>query len=129
GRLAFLDRSRREPYAATITPINLDLEHFSTVGDEKGDHSFRASLLEGGTLHWQGGLTVQPVRATGRIDVDSLSARALWRWIRSEVRFEVPEGRLFFSIPYTFSTAGEHTRLVLHDGTLRANGVRIVEPG
>jgi hypothetical protein len=129
GRLLFHDLSRPDPYSATISPINLNLEHFSTAPNEKGDHSFTASLVEGGTLHWQGGFSVEPFGATGRIEVDSLSARALWRWLHSELKFELPEGRLFFSLPYTFTTAGNTTRLVLHNGTLRATGVRIVDPG
>lgn len=129
GRLHFLDRSRSEPYAATLRPIDLDLEHFSTLPSETGDHSFTASLIEGGTLRWRGGFSVKPFVANGTIAVDSLSAQALWRWLKSELRFEVPEGRLSISIPYSLTTAGDSTRLVLHDGTMRANQVRIVEPG
>jgi hypothetical protein len=129
GRLFFNDLSRSVPYATELSPINLDLEKFSTVANEKGDHSFTASLVEGGTLHWQGGFSVEPVAATGRISVDSLAAHALWRWLQSDLRFELPEGRLFMSVGYAFTIAGDSTRLVLQNGSLRATGVRIVEPG
>ena len=129
GRLLFADRSHPALYSATVTPISLDLERFSTERNEQGDHSFTASLLEGGTLHWQGRFSVQPQAATGRIEVDSLSARALWRWLRSELRFEVPSGRLFVSLPYTLTTEADHPRLRIADGRLRASDVRIVEPG
>lgn len=129
GRMFFNDRSRSAPYATELSPINLDLEKFSTLANEKGDHSFTASLVEGGTLHWQGGFSVDPPVATGKLDVDSLSAHALWRWLRSELRFELPEGRLFLSLAYAFTGAGDSARFVLRDGSLRATGVRIVEPG
>ncbi|HET9325832.1 MAG TPA: DUF748 domain-containing protein [Candidatus Eisenbacteria bacterium] len=129
GRLLFQDQSRSLPFATAIEPIQLELERFSTLPTERGDHSFTASLIEGGTLRWQGAFSVDPVVATGRVDVDSLSARALWRWMSSDLRFEVLEGRLSLTVPYTYRASGDSTNLVLRQASIRANGVRIVEPG
>src|SRR5580765_2396139 len=118
GRVLFSDRARPEPYSATVAPINLDLEHFSTERNEQGDHTFTASLVEGGTLHWRGRFSVKPQAASGRIEVDSLSARALWRWLHSELRFEVPSGRLFASLPYSLTTSGNRVNLQLRGASL-----------
>ena len=129
GQLFFQDLSRSTPYATTIAPINFRLDHFSTLPNEKEDHSFTASLKEGGTLRWQGRSSVTPPVAIGRIEVDSLSARALWRWMSSELRFEVPTGRIFLGLSYAIAARGDSAQIRIHDGTLKVNDLRIVEPG
>jgi hypothetical protein len=129
GRLFFLDQSRSVPYVTTIEPIQFGLERFSTLPSERGDHSFNASLVEGGTLRWKGGVSVDPVLASGRIEIDSLAAHALWRWMSSDLRFEVPAGRLSIRLPYEFRSVGDSTGLRLHDASIRVEDVRIREPG
>ncbi|MGD8915477.1 MAG: DUF748 domain-containing protein, partial [Syntrophobacterales bacterium] len=63
GRFVFSDLSLPTPYEATIFPIQLTLNNFSTRKDTGSPYSFTATLGEGAVISWEGDVSVNPLHS------------------------------------------------------------------
>ena len=61
GRVDFLDRTRPEPFTATLAPIHFALTDFRTDLNHENAYDFAAQSSAGETLNWSGRFTAQPL--------------------------------------------------------------------
>jgi hypothetical protein len=110
GRADFSDR--RAGYRNALAPIDINLENFSTLREEKGPYMFRANTAKGGVLRWQGDLSMNPIVASGRIHGEALSLPDLDAYLKPWTTADITEGTLGFEMPY---------RVAYRDGRLQAS--------
>jgi len=122
GRIGFADLSDPTPGRVTLAPINLELNNFTTLPDQKGVHSFEATLPQGGRLRWAGEISVHPLRSQGTIDIKDFKVATVWEFLQDEIRLERPAGAVDLSAGYHFA----HGRT---SDSLLVEGIKVVISG
>ncbi len=125
GALYYQDYTHPESYAASLKPLNLKLDDFSTVPEREGRYGFTATLGDGGRLQWSGNVALAPLRSRGALEVSGLQVATLWRYIRHQVNFTADEGVLGFRGEYTLEIQPDDTIVTIDDASLRLAGFTI----
>ncbi len=98
GRADFTDR--RAGYSNALSPVDLRLEHFSTLPKDKGPYTFSASTARGGVLRWKGEISMNPLSASGVISGSAISLPELATYLKPYAAVQVASGKLGFDLPY-----------------------------
>ena len=77
GRVDFEDRTRPEPFTATLAPIRFALDDFQTDLNHENAYEFAARSAAGETLAWSGSFTAQPLGSHGQFNVGQLQAQTI----------------------------------------------------
>ncbi len=129
GAVAFDDLSAATPFRTQITPIHLQLTDLTTKPGIGNPHSFNAMMGPGESVAWSGGFTVQPLIATGRVELAGISIRKYQPYLQSFARFETARGRADAAIDYRLDTTTNATDLAFANGSLRVTRLQLKAPG
>jgi uncharacterized protein DUF748 len=114
GRVDFEDRTRPEPFTATLSPIRFALDDFQTDLNHENAYDFAARSSAGETLAWSGSFTAQPLGSHGQFTVGQLQAQTIDKYLQGgQVPVRLVEGTLSFGGTYQLSL---HPTLVLDIG-------------
>ncbi|HHJ81304.1 MAG TPA: DUF748 domain-containing protein, partial [Candidatus Tenderia electrophaga] len=125
GRFLFSDHSIPTPYKQEIYPLSFELTGFSTLPERDGPYQIKVAFPDGGQLAWQGDVSVNPLRASGRVDVSALQIREMWRYAQDQLRFSVDSGQLAFSANYRFVMAAQGPELTVDQIALKLSELAI----
>ena len=101
GMVDFLDESKPKPFALDIVPIHIVLKNFHTRPGGENTYAFTAELGKGEQLAWEGTLSVEPIRSSGKLSLSGVKLRTLWQYLRHRFQFDVTDGVLAFNGGYT----------------------------
>jgi len=113
GHFLFSDHSIPTPYKQELHPVAFELTAFSTLPERDGPYQVKLVFPYGGQLAWQGDISVNPLRATGRVEVSAVQVREMWRYVQDQLRFSVGSGQLAISANYEFSMADQGPELTV----------------
>jgi uncharacterized protein involved in outer membrane biogenesis len=103
GRVDFEDRTRPQPFSATLTPIRFALEDFRTDLNHENAYQFAARSGAGETLAWSGSFTAQPLGSHGQFTVGQLRAQTIDDYLQGQLPVRLVEGTLTFAGTYQLS--------------------------
>jgi hypothetical protein len=103
GRVEMHDH--RAGYSNVFAPIAFTLANFSTLPDQSDAHSLTAQSAGGGTVHWKGTASVNPIRGSGELTLDKVSLPQVSVYLKSYTRARIAAGQLSATLPYSFSYA------------------------
>ncbi|MGD9229898.1 MAG: DUF748 domain-containing protein [Desulfobacterales bacterium] len=127
GSFTFSDQSDLTPATETFAPLNIEFKDISTFPDRKGPYTVRANLPGGGTVGWQGQVSLQPIFSQGQLNVSGFKLATAWKFAQDEVNLAEPAGVMDFSTHYRFDYRKHNAFLVLKDSKLAFNGVVLTE--
>jgi Domain of Unknown Function (DUF748) len=114
GRIDFEDRTRPEPFTATLSPIRFALDDFQTDLNHENAYDFAARSSAGETLAWSGSFTAQPLGSHGQFTVGQLQAQTIDKYLQGrQLPVRLVDGTLSFGGTYQLSL---HPTLVLDIG-------------
>jgi len=113
GQLMFADRSDPTPAKATFEPIDLQIMDLTTIPERNGPYTIMVSLPQGGTLKWNGEISLDPIRSEGEFALHNLKLATAWRFFQDELNLEKPQGDVEFKARYRFSYAEKTPQLVV----------------
>ncbi len=129
GRIDFEDLSHPTPYKTEFSPLNFGLNNVSTVPNEDSTYRF-SSVIDGtGEIHWEGDITVEPLRSHGKLKLTAVHLPRLWEYIKDIVKFEIQQGDLHVEANYEFDGIGENPQLLISEGQLKLDGFQLMEKG
>jgi uncharacterized protein involved in outer membrane biogenesis len=102
GSVRFQDLSRREPFAATLAPIEFDLNDFRTAPSYESRYRFTALTGAGERLDWSGQFSVQPLGSSGEFAVTGLKASTIAAYLQNALPFALREGSVDVNGSYRF---------------------------
>ncbi len=129
GRLAFSDLSRSTPFEATLFPLQLTLDNFSTLKDRESPYAFTATIGKGGILAWQGNFSINPLSSQGRFELSGIKLRTFWEYFQDQVKCEVNGGSMDLAGEYKADLSGESIQAELIDGGIVLAGFKLGEKG
>ncbi len=88
------DETRETPYTTHWDGLAIRVLDLSTVIEEGRPYRIDVYGEAGGSLHWEGDLSVPAARSEGSLLLTNLDLRVLGRFVAPWVRFEVKNGRL-----------------------------------
>jgi hypothetical protein len=103
GRVEMHDH--RAGYSNVFAPIAFTLANFSTLPDQSDAHSLTARSAGGGSVHWKGTASVNPIRGSGELTLDKVSLPQVSVYLKSYTSARVAAGQLSATLPYSFSYA------------------------
>ena len=103
GRVDFLDRTRPEPFTATLAPIHFALTDFRTDLNHENAYDFAAQSAAGETLNWSGRFTAQPLGSDGQFRIGQLRAQTIDDYLQGQLPVRLADGKLSFAGTYKLS--------------------------
>lgn len=101
------DLHRDEPFSTQWENLEIHAVDFSTVLREGKPYRLTLSDEAGGSLLWEGNVSVAEGASDGKLTLQGLRLLPLWRFAKPWVQFEVHDGLLDAAVPYQVSWAGE----------------------
>ena len=129
GTVTLSDHSQARPAETTITPIALEFKGISTLPEHRGTYAVSASVPDGGTLGWQGEMSLQPLSATGAIEIKDLKAATIWNLLRDRLNLAEPTGTADLTAHYNFSSSNGESALRLNPISLTLHDLSLTENG
>jgi hypothetical protein len=128
GQLHFEDRSRGEPFTATLSPIEFALTDFRTQPEFENRYRFSAATAAGEQLDWSGQFSVRPLGSTGEFAITALKASTIASYLEDSLPFAIGSGSLDLHGSYRIVAAGE-TSLTLTLPSLKLHALAIAPKG
>ncbi len=124
GDIAYTDAANRDkPFKVALTPINFELDGFSTLPQDRGDYLIAAKFAEqGGTLKWKGDIGVNPVASKGALVLENVKLAKLLQVIKTDTPpFKAESGDIAARFGYAFSLVNDQPKVKLDKISLTLN--------
>lgn len=121
--LRFADHTRNPLYETTVSPLNLRMNDLTSRPDREAPYNFTATLGPGGTLSWQGDLTLEPLRSKGTVTLDGFGLSAAYDYIKDSFGFTLPEGTMDVRVDYFADFSDTVSVLRIEDGGVTVEGL------
>ena len=129
GTVQVDDHSKPKPTKTTITPIALESNGISTLPEHRGSYTVSASFPDGGTLGWKGEMSLQPISATGAVELKDFKVATIWSLFRDRLNLEEPTGTAQLTAGYHFSSKNGNSALELNPISLTVRNLSLTEKG
>jgi len=125
--IAVSDRARTKVYSSRWDGLHIRASEFSTLAEEGRPYTVDLQGDGGGTLHWEGEVSLVRGNSAGSLTVDNLSLRKLWEFAEPWLAFELKQGRLELRGNYRLDWSDDFSYHI-EDGHVGISGIDIV-PG
>ncbi len=129
GSFTFSDRSDTTHATETFSPLNLEFKEISTLPEHKGPYTVKADLPGGGTVGWQGEISLRPIFSEGKLSMAGFKLATAWKFVQDELNLSEPAGEMDFSTRYRFDYQKHIALLVLQDAKFVLKGLLLTEKG
>ena len=127
GSVRFQDRSRGEPFATTLTPVELSLSDFRTMPQFQSRYGLRARTADGAQLNWSGTLSVSPLASSGQFAVTGVKTSMLAAYMGKALPVTLRGGSADLHGDYRFSAAAgsKLAKLAVNFADVHIRGLQI----
>ena len=129
GTVQVDDLSKPKPTKTTITPIALESNGISTLPEHRGSYAISASFPDGGNIGWKGEMSLQPISATGVIELKDFKLATAWNLFRDRLNLEEPVGTAQLTAGYRFSSKNGESALEVNPLSLAVRDLSLTERG
>jgi uncharacterized protein involved in outer membrane biogenesis len=105
GSVHFEDRSREEPFTATLSPIEFDLNDFRTQADFENRYQFSAATQAGERFDWSGQFDLRPLASNGEFSVSGLKATTIASYLEDSLPCTLGSGTLDLKGQYQLASS------------------------
>jgi len=113
GQIDFTDRRQSKPATISLKPLQLQIKNLTTLPGQKGSDSITVTLGDGGTLRWNGEISLNPAVTKGSFVIENVQTATVWKFIRDAVALEPPTGKVSISADYNVDLSGAQPQAVL----------------
>lgn len=132
GQVSYLDAHRASPFKTGLSPIDLALDGFSTLPEDRGDYLLAARLPnQGGVVKWKGDMGVNPVASKGAFAIEGLNLARFKPLLASLAPdFNLAQGSLQLGFDYDFALVEEQPMVAVRALVMQLNQlVASLQPG
>lgn len=116
GRIHFADQRTEEPIDFLLDSLDFELLNFATRSDDAADAVLVAKGPDGSRLEWKGQLNLSPITSTGQLEIDGLTLKTFWPYVRDMVPLALNDGKLSLKTAYQLDLSAG-TSLQLSDAS------------
>jgi len=129
GTVNFTDDSGTTPFRSTLTPVDLDVDHFSNADQEKSAFILTLTTESEETVKIDGDFTVSPPSSEGGVDLGKVRPAKYSPYFTDRVLFDVEDGVFDLSTRYTVSGSGQDQAINLSGLKLALRSLRLKKRG
>lgn len=129
GKVSFTDRSNPTPASAVVEPVDLEFQEITTLPERRGPYAVKARLPGGGSVGWQGEVSLHPVASHGTVRIDGFRLATAWKFLRDRVRVDEPGGEVDVDVAYRFAYAAGAATLSADPIRASVKGLALAEAG
>ncbi len=116
--LHFQDLRPSEPIDFAASSLDIVLNNLDTRPDNDAEMHLSATTRDGGTLDWQGQISLQPLRSSGHLQLRGMQLKPWWPYVRDQLPLVLGSGYLELDADYRLDLS-QQTQLNLTDSSLR----------
>ncbi|HOY70906.1 MAG TPA: DUF748 domain-containing protein [Methylotenera sp.] len=126
GNVQYSDSNRPTPLKAELSPLDFELEGFSTLPKDRGNYLFAAKFAEhGGAFKWKGDMGVNPVASKGAVALENIKLVKMLQIIKGlELPFTANSGDIGASFSYDFSLVKDQPKIALSQISFIADNIK-----
>lgn len=129
GIIKLTDASGTTPAVAYLVPLNLELNDFGNQPGVKAPINLTAITSGGGSLQWNGDLSLQPLASHGAIHLNGVRALTLWEFLQERLNIDPPQGSIDLEARYSFSQPEPGPNLVVDEFRLQLSDLVVKRKG
>ena len=129
GVVEYRDDSKPKPFALDIVPIHIALKNFYTKPGGENSYAFTAELGKGETLAWEGTISLEPVRSSGKFVLSGVKLPSLWKYMQDRFRFTIADGMLTADAAYNLDTGADPLLVQITQASTQVENLKITEEG
>lgn len=123
-QVIFTDETREKHYSTLLDGLAIQVVDLSTVLEEGKPYSIDARGEEGGSLHWEGLVSIPGAHSEGSLALNDWRLPKLWGFIEPWASFEVKDGTASLEGRYSVDW-GDVLAYQVHEGGFRLDQVAI----
>ncbi|MHB8880961.1 MAG: DUF748 domain-containing protein [Thermodesulfovibrionales bacterium] len=104
GKVLFTDLSASSAFKTRIEPIEISLDHFSTLKEKKTAVAFSAKTEAGEELKVSGEMSLEPLTAEGRAEILHVPLKKYAPYYADKLLFSIDDAVLDLSGQYSYAT-------------------------
>ena len=126
GNAQYIDSNRPTPLKAELSPLDFELDGFSTLPKDRGDYLFAAKFAEhGGAFKWKGNMGVNPIASKGAVAIENIKLVKMLQIIKGlELPFKANGGDIGASFSYDFSLVKDRPKIALSQISFIASNIK-----
>ena len=113
GQIDFTDRRQSKPASITLRPLQVQIKNLTTLPGQEGPDSITATLGDGGTLRWNGEISLNPVATKGTLAIENVQTATAWKFLRDAVTLDQPAGKVSITADYSVDFSGAEPQVTL----------------
>ncbi|AQA19491.1 hypothetical protein BST95_15860 [Halioglobus japonicus] len=102
-RITLIDNAREEPFSTHYDGLDIAVKDLSTIAEDGKPYQINVTAEAGGSLRWEGNVSVPLAQSEGWLAINDLSLAAAWRFARPWLNFDLMDGRLSMEGNYQLS--------------------------
>jgi len=129
GVFRFTDQTLQPAAVARFDPVDFEIQDLATLPEHDGEHRLSARLPGGGSLQWQGKLSLAPFDSSGSIELKDGKLATLWRFAQDKLALAEPEGAFAIGLRYQLGYREAALDLRTEDMVFRLQDLALAKPG
>lgn len=129
GEIQYRDENPKEPFETVLSPINIQLQDFSTEASQTANIDLDIGLENNAKLSAGGNLTMSPLQVAGQVTLDNFSLQTPYRYFKGQLPVELNSGRVELQTSYDINLAGDATKIDLSEVDIEIAELDIHQPG
>jgi hypothetical protein len=115
GQVDFMDRRHTTPAKITLAPLDVKINHLSTLPDQEGSHLVTATSADGETVQFSGPLRLNPMMVKGRLVLENVKMPTLSQFARDSLNIAQPGGSIQATADYSVSLGNDPLQVLISD--------------
>jgi hypothetical protein len=129
GTVEFTDASGAAPFRSTLSPVDLEVEHFSNAEQEKSSFKVSIGTESKETVKVDGEFTVSPPSSEGGVELRNVRPKKYSPYYADRILFDVEDGVFDLATRYSVSGTGPDQEIRLSGLTLALRSLRLKKRG
>lgn len=125
GQVAFENQAVQPAVVNRAEHLGLELKDISTLPERHGLYEIEAALPGGGTLRWKGDVSLNPIKSSGKLELEVLKLATILHLAGEPLALAEPGGDIGLSARYQFSQDKANTRLNVDDAVFTLTRLKL----
>jgi len=122
--ITVVDPARSEESIITVDHLSGEFTNLSTVKGQEGTYDLRGIIVDIGSIHDSGKLSLAPLRLDGYFEIGPLQLRPLWMLMGDRFGFDVVDGSMRADFYYTAEVKEDGYVIQVRDGNSTLSGLQ-----
>ena len=129
GQFHYLDKVPDDSFETVLTPINFQLNNFTTKADSNAQNSLLVGLGEKAKLKLDGELSLSPLFMSGRLSLSEFNLQTPYQYFKAQLPVELKSGHLDVKLDYDIRLSAIEPNIDIKNTAITLSKLDVFQPG